>query len=50
MGDVLRLVRAGRLPLGDVVTGVVDGLDALRRALETPAELARTHCKLLARP
>ena len=49
MADVLRLVRAGRLPLAEVVTGVVDGLDALRRALEAPAELARTECKLLAR-
>lgn len=49
MGDVLRLERGGRVALAEAVTAVVDGLDALRHALETPAELARTQCKLLAR-
>ena len=49
MSDVLRLERAGRVRLAETVTGVVDGLDALRGALETPAELARTQCKLLVR-
>lgn len=47
--EVMQLVKSGQLPLQEIVTGVVDGLDALATALRAPEALARSHCKLLAR-
>ncbi len=47
--DVLRLYRAGRLPLQRAVTGVVDGIESLKAELESPEPLERRHSKLLAR-
>jgi threonine dehydrogenase-like Zn-dependent dehydrogenase len=47
--DVLRLVRAGRLPLHEAVTEVVDGLDELQKRLDAPALVTERHCKVLAR-
>jgi threonine dehydrogenase-like Zn-dependent dehydrogenase len=46
---VLRLYRAGRLPLHRAVTGIVDGLEALRRELLSPEPLEHHHAKVLAR-
>jgi threonine dehydrogenase-like Zn-dependent dehydrogenase len=47
--DVLGLCRAGRLPLQRSVTGMVDGLDALRRELLSPDPIEHRHAKMLAR-
>ena len=46
---LMALVAEGRLPLHGVVTGVVDGVEALATALADPAAIARDHCKLLCR-
>ncbi|NTV97074.1 MAG: alcohol dehydrogenase catalytic domain-containing protein, partial [Thiobacillus sp.] len=46
---VLALYRAGLLPLGAVVSGVLGSLDELLDSLARPDELAERHCKLLAR-
>lgn len=46
---VLRLVRAGRLPLHAAVTDVVDGLDELRDRLSDPVRTVERNCKVLAR-
>ncbi len=46
--DVLRLQRAGRIALQDAVTGVAEGLEALRRELESEPILEHRHVKLLA--
>ena len=48
-GDVLRLLRAGRLPLGEAVTGIARGLDGIREELQSPDPFERRHVKLLAR-
>jgi threonine dehydrogenase-like Zn-dependent dehydrogenase len=47
--DVLRLYRAGRLPLHRSVTGVVDGLDGLRREMLSAEPIEHRHSKVLAR-
>lgn len=47
--DVLRLYRAGRLPLEAAVTGEVDGLGGLERTLSSDAAFERQHVKVLAR-
>lgn len=47
--DVLRLYRAGRLPLHAAVTGVVDGLEGVRQALRSEGTFEQRHAKLLAR-
>jgi D-xylulose reductase len=47
--SILRLVRAGRLRLQDVVTDVVEGLPALRDRLLDPTRIAERDCKVLAR-
>ncbi len=47
--DILRLYRAGRLPLDGAVTGVVDGLEGIRRELEASPPLEQRHVKLVAR-
>lgn len=47
--DVLRLVRAGRLPLAAVVTGEVDGLAGIERLLRADEPLEARHAKVLAR-
>lgn len=47
--DVLRLYRAGRLPLHAAVTGVVDGLEGVRQALGSEGAFEQRHAKLLAR-
>jgi threonine dehydrogenase-like Zn-dependent dehydrogenase len=46
---VLRLVRAGRLPLEEAVTAVVDGLDGLCETLADPSLVAERNGKVLAR-
>jgi (R,R)-butanediol dehydrogenase/meso-butanediol dehydrogenase/diacetyl reductase len=48
VGDLLDLCRGRRLPLHEVVTGVVRGLGALKGALEQAAALPAEHCKVLA--
>ena len=45
--DLLRLYRAGRLPLHDAVTSTIDGLESLRRSLEQPAVILESNCKVL---
>jgi D-xylulose reductase len=47
--DVLRLYRAGRVPLHEAVTGVVDRLEGIVRELAAPVALEHRHVKLLAR-
>jgi threonine dehydrogenase-like Zn-dependent dehydrogenase len=47
--DVLSLFRAGRIPLHDAVTEVVDGLHGLRESLADPAAVIGRNCKVLAR-
>jgi (R,R)-butanediol dehydrogenase/meso-butanediol dehydrogenase/diacetyl reductase len=49
LARVLALYRSGALPLGAVVTGVIDSLDALLVLLQAPETLAREHCKVLVR-
>ena len=49
MGQVVEAHRVGALPLGAVVTGVVDSLDALAEALRDPASIGDLHGKLLVR-
>jgi threonine dehydrogenase-like Zn-dependent dehydrogenase len=46
--DLLKLVRAERLPLDRAVTSVVDGLDALHQCLVNPASVVEQNCKVLA--
>jgi D-xylulose reductase len=48
--EVLALVRDGRLPLHELVTGVLPSLGALADALRAPRELMATHCKVLVTP
>jgi len=47
--DVLRLYRAGRLPLHESVTGVVEGLDGLHREILSREPIEERHSKVLAR-
>jgi D-xylulose reductase len=47
--EVLRLVRAGRLPLHEGVTEVVEGLPGLLTRLAAPALVTERNCKVLAR-
>ena len=47
--SVLSLYRHGRLPFGDIVTHVVDGLDGLRDLLTTPRKVLQENCKVLIR-
>lgn len=48
--EVLGLVRDGRLPLHELVTGVLPSLDALADALRAPRALTANHCKVLVAP
>lgn len=48
--EVLDLVRDGRLPLHELVTGVLPSLGALADALRAPRALMASHCKLLVAP
>lgn len=43
---VLSLWASGRLPLHDAVTGVKQGLNAIRQTLEQPEAVLEEHCKL----
>jgi len=47
LDSLLRLYRSARLPLHEVVTGVVSGLGGLQGALEEPEDLVKRHCKVL---
>jgi D-xylulose reductase len=47
--DVLALFRAGRLPLHEAVTEVVEGLHGLRERLSDPGVVTGRNCKVLAR-
>lgn len=47
--DVLTLYRAGRLPLHRSVTGVVEGLEGLKREILAPEPIEHRHAKVLAR-
>ncbi len=47
--DVLRLYRAGRLPLEAAVTGEVDGLGGIERTLASEDAFEHQHVKVLAR-
>jgi (R,R)-butanediol dehydrogenase / meso-butanediol dehydrogenase / diacetyl reductase len=46
---VLSLYQSGRIPLDEIVTEVVDGVDDLCALLHTPARILRSNCKVLAR-
>lgn len=48
--EVLEFVRDGRLPLHELVTGVLPSLGALADALRAPRELMANHCKVLVAP
>jgi threonine dehydrogenase-like Zn-dependent dehydrogenase len=48
--EVLGLVRDGRLPLHELVTGVLPSLGALADALRAPRDLMASHCKVLVAP
>jgi alcohol dehydrogenase len=48
--EVLDLVRRGRVPLHELVTGVLPSLDALADALRAPRDLTAAHCKVLVSP
>lgn len=45
--DIMRLLRAGRLPLHEVVTTVIDGLEELKEYLENPGTILDNNCKVL---
>ena len=47
--DILHLYRAGRLPLNEAVTDIVDGLEALKSSLEMPESILNKNCKVLAK-
>lgn len=47
--DILRLYQQDRIPLNEVVTDVVDGLEALCDLLKTPEKILSTNCKVLVR-
>jgi D-xylulose reductase len=47
--DVLRLIRAGRLPLHEGVTAVVDGVRGLEKCLADPAFVTQHNGKVVAR-
>lgn len=47
--DIMTLYRQKRIPLGSLVTRVVDGLDTLCTLLENPEVLVRENCKVLLR-
>lgn len=47
--EVVQAYADGILPLGAIVTGVVDSLDTLAETLRTPASIGEDHGKLLAR-
>ena len=49
VADVLALLERGDLPLRRLVTGMLDGLGALRAALSEPRDVVQNHCKLVAR-
>jgi D-xylulose reductase len=48
--EVLELVRCGRLPLHELVTGVLPSLAALADALRAPRAVMARHCKVLVSP
>lgn len=47
--SLLALCAAGRLPLHEAVTGIVDGIDGLMTCLERPHAIQNNHCKVLAK-
>ncbi len=47
--DIMILYRQGRIPLGNIVTHVVDGIDSLSRLLKNPDKIIQENCKILAR-
>jgi len=47
--EVVRLYQSGQLPLGAVVTGELESLEALHARLAAPDDIPLQHCKLLAR-
>ena len=47
--DIMTLYRQKRIPLGSLVTRVVDGLEPLCALLEHPEELVEKNCKVLLR-
>jgi threonine dehydrogenase-like Zn-dependent dehydrogenase len=49
VADVLRLIRAGRLPLHEGVTDVVEGVRGLEKCLADPALVTQHNGKVLAR-
>lgn len=46
---VMGLVESNRLPITEMVTGTLDGIDQLDRALRNPLQVLENHCKLLCR-
>lgn len=44
---ILNLYENGRIPLPDVVTSVLDGVEGLRDALQSPEKLIQENCKVL---
>ncbi|MDA9982547.1 alcohol dehydrogenase catalytic domain-containing protein [Gammaproteobacteria bacterium] len=47
--DVLRLYRAGNLPLQNGITTIIEGLDNFRKCLEHPVDVVEKNCKVLVR-
>ncbi len=47
--DIMVLYRQGRIPLGSIVTQVVEGIDALNNILKDTDKVIEENCKVLAR-
>ena len=48
-GDILKLYQEGRLPLDEVVTTVVDGLDQALELFNAPEKILHKNCKVFVR-
>lgn len=47
--DILRLYKQHRIPLHEIVTGIVSGPEELSALLQSPDTIINDHCKILAR-
>ncbi len=45
--NILHMIRVGRLPLHEVVTNTISGLDTLKQCLEHPQAIVDNNCKVL---
>lgn len=46
--DIMTLYRQGKIPLGDIVTHVADGMDGLYNLFENQNKIVQENCKVLA--